>query len=158
MNFYGDSRHCTTRQWRHGYSLVEILIMMVIVTIALLGLMGSFAYGVRANAQAHKTATATGYASQVMDMIRTNNYAWVDPSGNLADPDGSTRKALNAAPLTMAPADAAFTRNVEITQGIGAGYKANIARIKVRIHWFTDAGAEKTVELVGFSTDLSGAP
>ncbi|GMU54794.1 MAG: hypothetical protein AMXMBFR33_39400 [Candidatus Xenobia bacterium] len=143
------------RRVRRGYSLVEILIMLVVVTIALLGLMGSFAYGVRANAQAQKTATATGYASQVMDMIRTNNYAWVDPSGNLNDPSAATRKALNAAPLTMAPDDAGFTRNVEITQGIGAGYKANIARIKVRVFWRTDAGTEKTVELVGFSTDLA---
>jgi type II secretory pathway pseudopilin PulG len=143
------------RRVRRGYSLVEILIMLVVVTIALLGLMGSFAYGVRANAQAQKTATATGYAAQVMDMIRTNNYAWVDPSGNLNDPSAATRKALNAAPLTMAPDDAGFTRNVEITQGIGAGYKANIARIKVRVFWRTDAGTEKTVELVGFSTDLA---
>lgn len=135
-----------------GFSLLETMIAVVVITIAILGLLAGFAYGISSNDHAQRMVVAGGHASQVMDLIRSNNLAWDDTSLNDADPD--TRKALDAAPLSQAAAADGYTRNVQVTQGIGADHKAGIARVVVRVFW-EEKGVEKSVMLTGFSIDLT---
>jgi type IV pilus assembly protein PilV len=76
-----------------GFTLIEVLIAMVILSVGLLGLAGLQAAGLRNNQSAYYRSQATLLAYNIADRIRAN----IDDAGKLAD---STY-------VTLAPADAA---------------------------------------------------
>lgn len=92
---YGDT---TKRQ--AGFSLIEVLVTMVVLSIGLLGVAGLQASGLRNNHAAYTKTQATNLAMDMAERIRANpngqaSYINFDTSGNIpADPgcisDGCT--------------------------------------------------------------------
>jgi len=85
---YGDTTHCR----QAGFSLIEILVTMVVLSIGLLGVAGMQASGLRNNHAAYTKTQATNLAMDMAERIRANpkgraNYAGFDTSGTIpADP------------------------------------------------------------------------
>ncbi|QBQ56270.1 type IV pilus modification protein PilV [Nitrosococcus wardiae] len=67
-----------------GYSLLEVLISVVILSIGLLGLAGLQATGLRNNHSAYLRSQATLLAYDIFDRMRANRTAALNGSYNLA--------------------------------------------------------------------------
>lgn len=150
---------------RRGFSLIEILIVVVVVAIALMGLMASLAFGLQASGNAERMTEATNHARRVVGIIRADatsaqtgvfpGTAPYTPNNALENADDSERTALNAAPLTDLPGDTNMERNIQITYLTDPGgqpQRDNLARIQVRVFW-TVKGQEHMVEMVAFQRD-----
>lgn len=150
-----------------GFSLVEVLIALVVIAIALLGLISAFTYGLRANESSEQRAVALNHARTLMGETRQRADSYGVIGGNsleagLADAADADRTALAATPYDtgQVPAGTTFERNIQITKPLGAGYRANISRITVRVYW-KERGSEKHVEFTAYTPwkqDSGGGP
>lgn len=77
-----------------GFSLLEVLISMVVLSIGLLGLAGLQTMGLRNNHSAYLRSQATLLAYDIADRMRANRRTAID--------DGSYSLTLNATPATPA--------------------------------------------------------
>lgn len=86
---YGD----TTKHRQVGFSLIEILVTMVVLSIGLLGIAGLQASGLRNNHAAYTKTQATNLAMDMAERIRANpngqtNYVDFDTSDTIpSEPD-----------------------------------------------------------------------
>jgi type IV pilus assembly protein PilV len=55
-----------------GFSLIEMLIALLVVTVGLLGMAGLQAYSLRNNVSAYHRSVADDLAYQILDMMRAN--------------------------------------------------------------------------------------
>ncbi len=76
-----------------GFSLIEVLVSMVVLSIGLLGLAGMQANGLKNNHNAYLKTQATALAADMMDRVRANmegmragNYNNISISPNTASP------------------------------------------------------------------------
>lgn len=67
---------------KNGFSLVEVLVAMVVLSVGLLGLAGMMASTVRNNHSAYHRSQATWLAYDVIDRIRANREAALAPANN----------------------------------------------------------------------------
>lgn len=67
---------------KNGFSLVEVLVAMVVLSVGLLGLAGMMASTVRNNHSAYHRSQATWLAYDMIDRIRANREAALQPSNN----------------------------------------------------------------------------
>jgi len=65
---YGDTTHCR----QAGFSLIEVLVTMVVLSIGLLGIAGMQASGLRNNHAAYTKTQATNLAIDMAERIRAN--------------------------------------------------------------------------------------
>jgi len=138
---------------RQGFSQVEILIAVAVLTVGILGVCATFAFALRAETQAGALTDAVTHARTLTELVRVQNLPFSAPAGQpgLYDSAG-TRRPLNYAPFAdKLPADTIFTRNILIERRSGAtpatAYLNNIARITVSVYW-NDHGTERKVTLV----------
>lgn len=141
---------------RVGFTLVEILIAVAVLSVGILGTLSALAFGVNAVKMGDRTSEATNLARQIVEFVRLNasNIGGVDifedtlPSSlNEAD---STRTAMDATPLEGLnfDADLNYTRNIQVT----FPNNPDIAQIRVRVFW-DERGNEKFVELIATQGD-----
>ena len=71
---YGDTTHCR----QAGFSLIEILVTMVVLSIGLLGVAGMQASGLRNNHAAYTKTQATNLAMDMAERIRANPKGQAD--------------------------------------------------------------------------------
>ena len=81
---YGDTTHCR----QAGFSLIEVLVTMVVLSIGLLGVAGMQASGLRNNHAVYTKTQATNLAMDMAERIRANpkgraNYVGFDTSGTI---------------------------------------------------------------------------
>lgn len=89
-----------------GFTLVEVMISIALVTIALFGVLGSIAYGTRHSRSGEELTEATQLARQVLVYVQENsildtvesNEPWFSVDSGLNDAPGVTRE-MDAAPL-----------------------------------------------------------
>jgi len=84
---YGDTTHCR----QAGFSLIEILVTLVVLSIGLLGIAGMQASGLRNNHAAYTKTQATNLAMDMAERIRANpqgqaNYANFNSDNAPGDP------------------------------------------------------------------------
>jgi len=139
----------SSRRRAQGFSLIEVLIVIIVVALALLGTIASMTFGLKSSKQAERLSEATNYARESIGLVRDQGLAWATPLDAALNDSESTRRDLNAAPLTAMPAGTNMKRNIQVLQGTGPGELANVARVRVRVYWTID-GHEKSVELVAF--------
>jgi type IV pilus assembly protein PilV len=65
-----------------GFSLVEVLVSIVVMTIGILGMVGMQAAALQANREARLQSSATVYARELADMIRGNKAIGVLATNN----------------------------------------------------------------------------
>lgn len=148
------SRCSRLRRGRGGFTLIELMVVIGVISIALLGLIASMIFGMKANESASRRTIALNHARTIMGEIRDSDKSYVWPTRHAALMNNPTdRIALNAAPLSdpvLADNPEQMTRNVLISLLTGDAYRVNnLRKVQVRVY-FTVKGIEKSVELIGF--------
>lgn len=85
-----------------GFTLLEVLIAMVILSIGLLGIAGLQTVGLRSSHGSYLTSQASLLAYDIADRIRANP-AMITPGGNISTAAGDC--ALDTSGLTLTEAD-----------------------------------------------------
>ena len=75
-----DPQHCFSQQ--HGFSLLEVLFSIIILSFGLLGMVGLQAAALQANRDARLQSTALGLARELAEMMRGNKDIALLTSGN----------------------------------------------------------------------------
>ncbi|MBM4073169.1 MAG: hypothetical protein FJ271_30240 [Planctomycetes bacterium] len=135
---------------RAGFSQVEILVAVAVLSIGILGVCATFAFALRAESQAGALTEAVGYARTMTELIRVNNLPFKQPVQPELLDGANTRRALNEAPFASdLPAGTPFTRNisVQLRSNQSGNYLNTVARITVTIFWY-DRGTERRYALV----------
>lgn len=143
-----------------GFSLVEVLIAMGVLSIGLLGVISTFTYGTQSQGHAQQMSQAVNRAREIMDVIRQENWAFNPPAGttwtSATGWASSTRTPLDAAPFDSTtgvdalPANTNLTRNVHVTQNSSG----QLATITVQVFWSV-RGSEHSVELVALQASAT---
>ena len=123
LRAHGNRTVQALRQSR-GFSLLEVLISMVILSFGLLGMVGLQAAALQANRQARIQATAGGLAHELAEMMRRNKGVGLLPAADNPylghyDPSdalpSTTSYCLNVA-RTTACASATDIANAQLTE------------------------------------------
>lgn len=84
-----------------GFSLIEVLVSIVVLSFGLLGMVGMQSAALKANREAKLQSTAVVLAREAADMIRGNKNVGVQTTvannpylGNFSNPDGATALEL----------------------------------------------------------------
>jgi len=67
---------------KNGFSLVEVLVTLVVLSVGLLGIAGMMASTVRNNHSAYQRSQASWLAYDMLDRVRANREAALAPSNN----------------------------------------------------------------------------
>ncbi len=100
----------TTHNRQAGFSLIEILVTMVVLSIGLLGIAGMQASGLRNNHAAYTKTQATNLAMDMAERIRANpqglaNYAGFDTNGTIPASTGCISTSTGCSPTDLATHD-----------------------------------------------------
>lgn len=130
-----------------GFTLVEVMFSVAVLSIAALGVMGVLTYGAVAGDTAGNFSVATQLGRELIENIRVDRFSMdpFNPPTGLVNASPTERTALNAPPMdaitASLPDEPRFTRNITITE-----LEADrLARITVRVYWFQQ-NREKFVE------------
>lgn len=146
---------------RRGFSLIEVLIAVGVISVALLGVLSVFAFGVRAQHTGGRTTEAINYCRELMEVIRLQNLAFqswgttgaLPGSGSgVNDADDTVRRPIEE-PFSgnqPVPPNTNFTRNIRIKKLATSGYQSNVVIISVKVFW-ADRGKEREVQLQAFA-------
>lgn len=114
------------KKYNAGFTLLEVLITMVILSIGLLGLAGMQANGLKSNHLAYVRSQATLQAYDMSDRMRSNmvgveagsyNSLSGDPSSNAPDCAADACSPANMAVYDYAKWDAALASNLPKGEG-----------------------------------------
>ncbi len=130
-----------------GFTLIEVLLALVILSVALIGLAGLMATAIKSNALGKNTTFASNLAQERLEALKMTAAVNFDGAA-LGDPVASSN------PLTGANPDSAedygaisgyssFRREVHITNG--AGGTVNSKDVAVRVVWRDALGTHSTV-------------
>lgn len=96
-----------------GFTLMEVLIAVLVLSIGVLGLAGLQTVGVRVNNSAHMRSVATQLSYDMVDRVRANRSGFLEgdynnPSAgdNSCFPDDDTSTPNSCSPLQVAQEDA----------------------------------------------------
>ncbi|OGU20179.1 MAG: type IV pilus modification protein PilV [Hydrogenophilales bacterium RIFOXYD1_FULL_62_11] len=110
-----------------GFTLLEVMVAMLVLSIGLLGLAGLMASSLRNNHSAYYRSQATWLAYDVMDRMRTNRpnaagyvvgIPGASAAGGLAGADVADWKAMIANALPEGDGEVAINAAGEVTVGI----------------------------------------
>lgn len=116
-------RLMTAERAQHGFSLLEVLVAVFVLSFGMLGMVGLQSFSLQANRQARMASTAAGLAREMAEMMRgnkeqarltTNNPYFVDLSGSLTPPTASY--CLNVSNTSTGCTSATDTANAEMTE------------------------------------------
>ncbi len=110
----------------HGFSLVEILITLFVLSVGLLAVCGLTSGVMRSNAFSNKLTTATTLAQEKMEELRGRGYA--------AFPSGAAVVSEDYSSMALHPS---FKRIVD-TQDAGTPQN-RLKKIAVAVYWDGDA-------------------
>ncbi len=129
---------------QRGFSLLEVLVTMVVLSLALLGLAGMMASTLRSNHSAYHRSQATWLAYDMIDRARANRDRALAQSYNLVL-DATATEPSSGQPVPMHQQDLAEWR-ADIAQALPGG-TGSVAvtpatrRITVIIQWDDSRGA-----------------
>lgn len=154
------------RMRSRGFTLVEVIVSLTLISIALLGVMGAIAYGTKHSGSGEELTEATHIAraylsyiqeATLLDTAPAGTDGWIDEvSSGLNDPVEGLRP-LDDSPfgagsgLDFRPAQIEKYRRRIRSQRVSddlADHRFNLARVQVTIFWESKQG-ERNVLLTG---------
>jgi prepilin-type N-terminal cleavage/methylation domain-containing protein len=146
------------RNDRNGFSLVEVMFAIAVLSVAVLGVVGALSYGIVANEYAGTYSEANQLAREVVESVRAEQIAFEAPGTSIyTDTFDSTKKAIGSPPfdgsyvtLPDLSGQDRFSRRVTRTE-----VNPQLTRIEATVSW-EQKGAEKEVTVVAFSRDYLG--
>ncbi|MDP2030641.1 MAG: type IV pilus modification protein PilV [Thiobacillus sp.] len=127
-----------------GFTLLEVLVAMLVLTIGLLGLAGLMASSMRNNLSASHRTQATWMAADIIDRMRANRASAI--AGTYATALGTPVACTVAAPAGTVPVQdiAAWKSQLSCVLPTGDGSIAvtNAARATVVIRWNDSRGSQ----------------
>lgn len=81
--------HNQTSTWERGFTLIEILVAILVLSIGLLGLAGLQATGLQSNHSGYLRSQATIFAYEMADRLRANRSTAISGSYNIALTDSA---------------------------------------------------------------------
>ncbi|MEE9494787.1 MAG: type IV pilus modification protein PilV [Gammaproteobacteria bacterium] len=135
---------------QQGFTLIEVLVSMVILSIGLLGLAGLQTTGLRNNQSAYFSSQAAIYANDIFERMRANRTAAID-GGEYNIAAGTD---ANSSGTSIADADLTEWKTLVATlPGPGTGSVANNSgMITVTIQWDDSHVTESNGSINGSST------
>lgn len=124
---------------QRGFSLLEVLVAIFVLSFGMLGMVGMQSFSLQANRQARLASTAAGLAREMAEMMRgnknqallaTNNPYFVDLSGTLTPPTASY--CLSVSNTSTGCASATDIANAEMTEWLSR-VSAELPGAKVQI-------------------------
>ena len=120
-----------------GFSLIEVLISIIILSFGLLGMVGLQAAALQANRDARLQSVATTLGRELAEMIRGNKAiamlvvnpylgAYSNPAGTSPLTHSSPSYCLNAGAAVVAPATSACADATEIARAEMTGWLAKV--------------------------------
>jgi prepilin-type N-terminal cleavage/methylation domain-containing protein len=70
----------------NGFTLIEILISLVLLTVGIISITSAFSTGISASGDSQNVATALNIAQKKMEAIKNTAFANISSSGPSADP------------------------------------------------------------------------
>jgi len=86
-----------------GFSLLEVLITILVLSIGLLGFAGLQAQSLRTNNSASQGSAATALANEIINRMRANRASAATPAGAYSETSAGQLGVLNPACDTPAP-------------------------------------------------------
>ena len=147
-----------------GFTLVEVLVSITLIAIALLGVMGSIAYGTRHSSSGAELSEATHLCRSILTYIQeTTRLDEVD----LSEPWPTSESGLNDDPTVFRQLDEVplggmnftstqlgkYRRRIE-SQRVNddpLNYRFKLARVRVSVFWSSKQG-ERRVSMTGLVT------
>lgn len=147
-----------------GFTLVEVLVSLTLITIAVLGVLGSIAYGTKHAGTGEELAEATHVCRSIMTYLQETTLLdtveiarpWLSEESGLNDPDTAFRQ-LDDAPLggmNFQPRQLErYRRRIECVRvnDDPLNYRYKLARVKVSVFWQSKE-RERSVEMTGLVT------
>lgn len=141
-----------------GFSQVEVLVAVFVLSVGILGVFGAFAYGMDSANHSARLSEAVGYARQLIELVRSRNLPFqgsLPPASNSGLYDTLTTSwgslaELNAAPFALdLPANTGFKRRIRVTRlsSDSSSYQYEIAEIRVAVFW-REKNRQRQVEFV----------
>ncbi len=144
-----------------GFTLVEVLVSITLLAIALLGVMGSIAYGTRHSTSGEQLSEATHLARSILSYVQEATLLdtvelaqpWPTNGSGLND-DDTTFRQLDDPPLgglrfenTQLERFRRRIRSKRVTDDSG-NYRYKLARVQVSVFWSSKQG-ERNVSMTG---------
>jgi prepilin-type N-terminal cleavage/methylation domain-containing protein len=147
-----------------GFTLVEVMVSITLIAIALLGVMGSIAYGTKHSGSGEQLSEATHLCRSVLTYIQETQLIndieigedWPSDTSGLNDEPSMVRQ-LDDPPLGGIRFEARqlerYRRRVQSqrVEGDPLNYRHNLARVRVTILWDSHQG-ERHVDMTGLVT------
>lgn len=161
------------RNRRSGFSLVEVVFSIAVLSVVLLGSIASVHYGYQSQIHGKVESDGAAYASRLMELMLEQNlaftYAALPPASSGFNDVASDRRNLNDAPFSSTfynlgePNAARFRRNITVNStrsssesGSTYGWKDDLRQVTVTVYWtegksLSGAPVERSVTLKCFS-------
>lgn len=145
----GEPGNNLRRQWARGFTLVEVLVALVVMSVGMLGIAGLYLEGLRWGRTSLYRTTAVGLAADMADRIRANPLAGAAYAGTGPGADGGCVNGGVACTADELAADDWFTWSAELQQQLPTGANGEITvsstvpqTYRVTISW-PEAGLEE---------------
>lgn len=145
-----SSGHSLNNRKQRGFSLMEILITVIILSIGLLGLAGLQLTGLKYNQSAYLKSQATVYSMDILDRMRANRPGAETGGYNIAIGTTVTSGACsNCTPAEMATLDLSEWKQAlqtSLPSGDGSVVQ-NGTMFTVTIQWDDSKGVNSPIQL-----------
>ncbi len=123
----GRAERASPRRWESGFTLIEVLVSIVVLSFGILGLVGVQAFALQSTREARLQAQAANLAREMAEMMRGNNQIGIKS-------DASLNPYLINLQSPLAPATASYCLGVASSSACADG--AAVARAELT-DWLT---------------------
>jgi Tfp pilus assembly protein PilV len=129
------------RNQQQGFLLIEVLVAIVLITVAVVPIVGMFIQSTRANSNASQITAATNLSQEQLDLLKSwppATWASYIPATTSPSVDISTASPLGASPIAVPPSNVNYT--IVTTVSPCAEDNVHLVQVTVRTSWSAGMG------------------